>query len=157
SFISRSESCSQLSAEFVILLPIYLNHKVFVSSIKNSFVPFNHEAPSPLMRLGAFAIVTEERGFGGQLVGLCGKARRDEAGRKSTRTGKHDVGIDRQLRSRLKGPRGSAVSMPSVGRGRAQYSCAGCPSCAPRGGNVVSSLQCMNDPQPEGQMASHIG
>src|SRR5262249_1797267 len=94
---------------------------------------------------------------GGQLVGLCGKARRDEAGRKSTRTGKHDVGIDRQLRSRLKGPRGSAVSMPSVGRGRAQYSCAGCPSCAPRGGNVVSSLQCMNDPQPEGQMASHIG
>src|SRR5262249_51383414 len=57
------ESCSQLSAEFVILLPIYLNHKVFVSSIKNSFVPFNHEAPSPLMRLGAFAIVAEERGF----------------------------------------------------------------------------------------------
>src|SRR5262249_36087890 len=63
SFISRSESCSQLSAEFVILLPIYLIHKVFVSSIKNSFVPFNHEAPSPLMGLGAFAIVAEERGF----------------------------------------------------------------------------------------------
>jgi hypothetical protein len=50
-------------AEFVILLPIYLNHKVFVSSVKNSFVPFNHEAPSPLMRSGAFAIVAEERGF----------------------------------------------------------------------------------------------
>src|SRR5262245_30724454 len=24
-------------------------------------------------------------------------------------------------------------------------------------GNVVSSLHCMNDPQPEGHMASHIG
>ena len=27
----------------------------------------------------------------------------------------------------------------------------------PRDGSVVSSLHCMNDPQPEGQMASHIG
>src|SRR5262245_46268621 len=27
----------------------------------------------------------------------------------------------------------------------------------PRGGSVVSSLHCMNDPQPEGHMASHIG
>src|ERR1700758_270131 len=27
----------------------------------------------------------------------------------------------------------------------------------PRDGNVVSSLHCMNDPQPEGHMASHIG
>jgi hypothetical protein len=53
SFRSRPTSCSQLSAEFVILLPIYPNHKVFVSSIKNSFVPFNHEAP----------FVAEERGF----------------------------------------------------------------------------------------------
>ena len=38
-------------------------HKVFVSSIMNSFVPFDHDAPSPLVRLGAFAIVAEERGF----------------------------------------------------------------------------------------------
>ena len=45
SFLSRPKSCSQLLAEFVILLPIYPNHKVFVSSIRNSFVPFNHEAP----------------------------------------------------------------------------------------------------------------
>src|SRR5262249_379676 len=35
-------------------------------------------------------------------------------------------------------------------------SCAGCPSSAPRGGSVVSSLHCMNDPQPEGHMASYI-
>jgi hypothetical protein len=27
----------------------------------------------------------------------------------------------------------------------------------PRDGSVVSSLDCMNDPQPEGHMASHIG
>src|SRR5262249_22752847 len=27
----------------------------------------------------------------------------------------------------------------------------------PRDGSVVSSLHCMNDPQPEGRMASHIG
>src|SRR5262249_32020487 len=27
----------------------------------------------------------------------------------------------------------------------------------PRNGSVVSSLHCMNDPQPEGHMASHIG
>src|SRR5262249_8004626 len=27
----------------------------------------------------------------------------------------------------------------------------------PRDGSVVSSLHCMNDPQPEGHMASHIG
>jgi hypothetical protein len=51
SFLSRPKSCSQLSAEFVILLPIYPNHKVFVSSIRNSFVPFNHEAP---FAIGAF-------------------------------------------------------------------------------------------------------
>src|SRR6516162_1015467 len=51
SFLSRPKSCSQLLAEFVILLPIYPNHKVFVSSIRNSFVPFNHEAPFPI---GAF-------------------------------------------------------------------------------------------------------
>ena len=44
-------------------LPIYPTHKVFVSAIKNSIVPFNHEALPPLMRLGAFAIVAEERGF----------------------------------------------------------------------------------------------
>jgi hypothetical protein len=39
-------------------------------------------------------------------VGFGGEARRNEAGRKSTRTDKHDVGVDRQLRSRLKGPGG---------------------------------------------------
>src|SRR6516164_11614027 len=27
----------------------------------------------------------------------------------------------------------------------------------PRDGSVVSSRRCMNDPQPEGHMASHIG
>jgi len=27
----------------------------------------------------------------------------------------------------------------------------------PRDGSVVSSLHCMNDPQPEGHMASYIG
>src|SRR5262249_11153222 len=31
------------------------------------------------------------------------------------------------------------------------------PSHTPRGGSVISSLHCMNDPQPEGHMASHIG
>src|SRR5262249_234138 len=30
-------------------------------------------------------------------------------------------------------------------------------SHCPRDGNLVSSLHCMNDPQPEGHMASHIG
>src|SRR5215470_10840864 len=30
-------------------------------------------------------------------------------------------------------------------------------SHGPRDGSVVSSLHCMNDPQPEGHMASHIG
>ena len=30
-------------------------------------------------------------------------------------------------------------------------------SHGPRDGNVVSSLHCMNDPLPEGQVASHIG
>ena len=43
---------------------------------------------------------------GRQLIGFSWEARRNEAGRKSTQTGKHHVGIDRQLRSRLKGPRG---------------------------------------------------
>jgi hypothetical protein len=32
---------------------------------------------------------------GRQCVGFGGETRRDEAGRKSTRTGKHDVGINR--------------------------------------------------------------
>ena len=58
SFPTRRAARSLL-AEFVILLPIYPNHKVFVSSIINSFVPFNHEGPLP----HAFAIVAEERGF----------------------------------------------------------------------------------------------
>src|SRR5262245_29071271 len=30
-------------------------------------------------------------------------------------------------------------------------------SVAPHDGSVVSSVHCMNDPQPEGHMASHIG
>jgi hypothetical protein len=36
-------------------------------------------------------------------VGFGGEARRDETGRKSTRTGKHDVGINRQRWPRLEG------------------------------------------------------
>jgi hypothetical protein len=32
-----------------------------------------------------------------------------------------------------------------------------CLSAHPRNGNVVSCLHCMNDPQPEGHMASYIG
>jgi len=32
-----------------------------------------------------------------------------------------------------------------------------CLSALPRDGSVVSSVHCMNDPQPEGHMASHIG
>src|SRR5215469_10008969 len=43
---------------------------------------------------------------GRQRVGFGGEARRNEAGRKSTRTGKHDVGINRQRWSRPEGPRG---------------------------------------------------
>src|SRR5262249_35914259 len=31
------------------------------------------------------------------------------------------------------------------------------PPTRPRDGSVVSSVHCMNDPQPEGHMASHIG
>ena len=64
---------------------------------------------------------------GGQRVDFGGEARRNEAGRKSTWTGKHDVGINRQRWLRLEGPRGSAVSMPSVGRGRAQIQLRGVP------------------------------
>ena len=30
------------------------------------------------------------------------------------------------------------------------------PGHRPRDGSVVSSLHCMNDPQPEGHMASHV-
>src|SRR5215469_4194674 len=43
---------------------------------------------------------------GRQRVGFGGEARRDEAGRKSTWTGKHDVGINRQRWPRPEGPRG---------------------------------------------------
>src|SRR6516162_8858566 len=43
---------------------------------------------------------------GRQRVDFGGKARRKEAGRKSTRTGKHDVGINRQRRPGWKAPRG---------------------------------------------------
>ena len=45
---------------------------------------------------------------GRQRVDFGGEARRDEAGRKSTRRGKHDVGINRQRWPRLEGPRGVA-------------------------------------------------
>src|SRR5262245_51967895 len=60
---------------------------------------------------------------GRQRVGLGGEARRNEAGRKSTRTGKHDGGIDRQRWSRLEGPRGyglasRASTCPLCGGGR---------------------------------------
>ena len=44
---------------------------------------------------------------GRQRVGCGGEARRNEAGRKSTRTGKHDMGINRLRWLRLEGPRGS--------------------------------------------------
>jgi len=40
---------------------------------------------------------------GRQRVGFGGEARRDGAGRKSTRTGKHDVRINRQRWPRLEG------------------------------------------------------
>jgi len=46
------------------------------------------------------------------------EARHNEAGRKSTRTGKHDVGINRQRWSQVEGPRGTASrvgSQPWVG------------------------------------------
>jgi hypothetical protein len=39
-----------------------------------------------------------------QRVGFGGEARRNETGGKSTRTGKHDAGINRQRWSRLEGP-----------------------------------------------------
>src|SRR5262249_52898732 len=80
--------------------------------------------------------LVQPQAAGRQRVDFGGEARRDEAGRKSTRTGEHDVG---QRWPRLKGARGSAVSMPSVGRGRAQIQLRGCPSSASHGGNVVSS------------------
>jgi hypothetical protein len=41
--------------------------------------------------------------------------------------------------------------------GKAATDCATGLSYRPRDGNVVSSLHCMNDPQAEGHMASHIG
>src|SRR5262249_4924327 len=47
---------------------------------------------------------------GGQLVGVGGEARRNEAGRKSTWTGKHDVGINRQRWRRLEAPWGSGLA-----------------------------------------------
>src|SRR5262249_53658592 len=53
----------EVGGEVVMLVWVYRDDKVVVRSIKKSFVSFNHEAPSPLMRLGAFAIVAEERGF----------------------------------------------------------------------------------------------
>ena len=53
---------------------------------------------------------------GRQRVGFGGEARRNEAGRKSTRTGQHDVGINRQRWSRVEGPRGYGLgSQPWVG------------------------------------------
>src|SRR5262245_11725313 len=53
---------------------------------------------------------------GRQRVGFGGEARRNEAGRKSTRTGKHDVGINRQRWPRLEGSWGT-VSQPWGGGG----------------------------------------
>ena len=52
---------------------------------------------------------------GGQLIGFGWEARRDEARRKSTRTGKHDAGENRQRWPRLEGPSGGTASL-AVGR-----------------------------------------
>src|SRR5262249_1314220 len=93
---------------------------------------------------------------GRQRVGFGGKARRDEAGWKSTRTGRHDVGINRQRWPRLEGPWGSAVSMPSVGRGRAQIPLRGVPLVCTALLEAWYHVPCTNDPQPEGHMASYI-
>src|SRR5215831_18423881 len=59
---------------------------------------------------------------GRQLVGFGREARRDEAGRKSTRAGKHDVCINRQRWRRLEGPRGPASLAV---RRRARYAAGG--------------------------------
>src|SRR6516164_392671 len=50
---------------------------------------------------------------GGQLIGFGWEARRDEAGRESTRTSKHDVGKNRQRWPRLEGPRGYGLASPA--------------------------------------------
>ena len=52
---------------------------------------------------------------GRQRVGFGGEARRDEAGRKSARTRKHDAGINRQRWPWLEGPGGGPASL-AVGR-----------------------------------------
>src|SRR5262249_36025297 len=62
---------------------------------------------------------------GGQRVGFGGEARRNEAGRKSTRTGKHDAGINRQRWPRLEGPRGGHAPRLVAVRRRARYAAGG--------------------------------
>ena len=57
---------------------------------------------------------------GRQLIGFGWEARHDEAGRKSTRTGKHDVGINRQRWPRMEGSYGLACR-----RRRACYAAGG--------------------------------
>src|SRR5262245_32032107 len=63
---------------------------------------------------------------GRQRVGFGGEARRNEAGRKSTRTGEHDVVINRQRWPRLEGPRGYGLACRRVAvRRRAHYAAGG--------------------------------
>src|SRR5262249_8510648 len=62
---------------------------------------------------------------GGQRVGFGGEARRNEAGRKSTRTGKHDAEINRQRWPRLEGPRGGHAPRLVAVRRRARYAAGG--------------------------------
>jgi len=53
---------------------------------------------------------------GRQRVDFDGEARRNEAGRKSTRTGRHDVDINRQRWPRLEGPSGYDLARINVRR-----------------------------------------
>src|SRR6516225_2557639 len=65
---------------------------------------------------------------------------------------------DRRLLSGQTGKHGlilSLIARPKRPFGRIHSTCLGL-SHRPRDGSVVSSLHCMNDPQPEGHMASHI-
>jgi len=67
---------------------------------------------------------------GGQLIGFGWEARRDEAGRESTRTSKHDVGKNRQRWPRLEGPRGYGLASPA----------STCPLCGGGGGGGFGGL-----------------
>jgi RNA polymerase sigma-32 factor len=63
---------------------------------------------------------------GRQLIGFGWEARRNEADRKGTRTGKHDAGINRRRWLRLEGPRGYGLACRRVAvRRRARYAAGG--------------------------------